>query len=197
MAFSKKVKDGNYGPTKGDGRLKVYSAQFNTLLDDLREFFTGDDSTTIAVDTITEQTADTGVTIDGVLIKDGTITTTAPIINSVDAAITATGVDDTDGYAITEQINVITGGAADTGVELPTAVPGLEITIANLTASVKRVYANASDQIDDEAATTGYVELKPEQVAVFTCYTTALWQSNFEAEAAYDRILGGQNATNL
>jgi hypothetical protein len=142
-------------------------------------------TTSFSTNTITEATAGSGVTIDGVLIKDGTITTTAPMINSVDPAITALGSADTDGYALTKQVNIITGGAANTGVELPSAVVGQVITVVNLTTTAKKVYATTGDAIDDKTATTGFVTLLPEDVVTFYCYTVALWQSDFEAEAAY------------
>ena len=145
-------------------------------------------SGSVVTDTISESTVGAGVTVDGVLIKDGTITTTSPIINSVDPAIIATGTDDTDGYALTKQINIITGGNANTGVELPTAVVGQVITVINLTTTDKKVYANTSDAIDDKTATTGFVTLKAEDVVTFYCYTTALWQSDFESEASYSNL---------
>jgi hypothetical protein len=142
----------------------------------------------IAVDTVYERTSGSGVTIDGVLLKDGTITTTAPTIKSVAPAITATGTDDTDGYALTEELNIITGGAANTGVELPTAVVGLSITVVNLTGTAKKVYATTGDAIDDKTATTGYVIIQPEDTVTFNCYTVALWQSDFEADGVYDTL---------
>lgn len=107
---------------------------------------------------------------------------------SVDPAITALGVDDTDGYALTKSLSVITGGAANTGVELPAAAPGLEFTVVNLTATAKKVYATTGDTIDDKTATTGFVILQPEDVVTFRAYTTALWQSDFESEAAYSSM---------
>jgi hypothetical protein len=194
MATAKKITSGNHLPSEGDGRFPVYSKQFNDLVDVVNELEPSDG--TLAADNINEATSGSGVTIDGVLIKDGTITTTAPMIRSVDPAITATGVDDTDGYALTEEINIITGGALDTGVELPTAQPGLKVVVANLTASNKKVYANASDQIDDKTATTGFVVVRPEQVITFVAYTAALWQSNFEAEGAYDQLYTDSIAEN-
>lgn len=128
------------------------------------------------------------LTFSGDIIFSGTTTINTPIMVSVDPAITATGTDDTDGYALTKQFNVITGGAANTGVELPTAAVGTVITVANLTSTDKKVYANASDQIDDKTATTGFVVVKAEQVVTFTAYTVALWQSEFEASAVYDTL---------
>ena len=132
-----------------------------------------------------------GVTAGGVLqIYDPTTGTWSALAETenTDPAITALGVDDTDGYALTKDFNVITGGAANTGVELPTAVVGRAITIANLTASAKKVYANASDAIDDKTATTGFVILQPEDVVTFRAYTVALWQSDFEADGTYSTM---------
>lgn len=143
----------------------------------------------VKTDLISEKTAGSGVTIDGVLIKDGTVTTTAPQIASVDPAITALGSDDTDGYLLTKKINVITGGAGDTGVELMTAVPGLEVVVVNLTASDKKIYAGASDGIDDKTTTTGFIILHPEQVVRLYCYTAALWQSDIESAAFYQSLV--------
>lgn len=187
--FEELRKDNNQSTTKNGTQADSFFVRaklFNRLVKKLNNIFTSD--TAMAVDTISESTSGAGVTIDGVIIKDGTITTTAPTISSVDPAITATGTDDTDGYALTKELNIITGGAANTGVELPTAVVGLKVVVANLTASAKKVYANASDAIDDKTATTGFVTLQPEQVVTFYCYTVALWQSDFEAKAAYDQV---------
>ena len=44
---------------------------------------------TVNCDTITELTADAGVTIDGVLLKDGTVTKTGPDMIDVNTGITA------------------------------------------------------------------------------------------------------------
>jgi len=147
-----------------------------------------DNNGTINADTISEVTSGSGVTIDGVLLKDGVVTTTGPNVKSVDPAITALGTDDTDGYPLTEEINVITGGAANTGVELPTAVVGTVVTVVNLTASAKIIYPNASDQIDDLTVTTGGVTIQPEDVVTFYSYTTALWQSDFESVDSYNAM---------
>ena len=133
-------------------------------------------------------TANRVLTLD-VANADRTLAITASgTILSVDPAITALGVDDTDGYALTKGFNVITGGAANTGVELPLAVVGDKCVVANLTGSAKKVYANASDQIDDKTVTTGSVILQPEQVVTFRAYTVAKWQSDYEASATYDVI---------
>lgn len=186
---SNKLTFRNHEGNTNKKNLIVRNHEWSQLMDDITNMLAGTLAfTQLTTDTISENTAGSGVTIDGVLLKDGTITTTGPNIESVDAAITATGTDDTDGYALTESLNIITGGAANTGVELPTAVVGTVITVVNLTASVKNVYANTSDGIDDQTATTGSVILQPEQVVTFRCHTTALWQSDFESQGAYDQV---------
>lgn len=121
------------------------------------------------------------------LTVNGTLTLSGPAVDSVDAAITATGTDDTDGYQLTEEFNVITGGAADTGVELMTAVAGMAVVIANLTASTKKVYPKTGASINDEAATTGFITLQPEQVVTLRAVTTTSWQSSNESESILDK----------
>lgn len=107
---------------------------------------------------------------------------------STDAAITATGVDDTDAYLMTKQLNVISGGAANTGVELPLATGGQTVTVMNVTASVKKVYAATGDQIDDKTVTTGFILVQPEDVVVIRSIDGTNWQSDFEADAVYDTL---------
>ena len=121
------------------------------------------------------------------LTVNGTLTLSGPMVDSVDAAITATGTDDTNGYQLTEEFNVITGGAADTGVELMTAVAGMAVTIANRTASTKKVYAGTGASINDETATTGFITVQTEQVVTLRAVTTTSWQSTNESESILDK----------
>jgi len=174
----------NFLPTKLP--IRVSAEKVNEIISRLNTISDGDG--VLEADTINEYTSGSGVTIDGVLIKDGTITTTAPVIQSVDPAITATGVNNTDCYAMTEELNIITGGAAATGVKLPTAVVGLKIIVANLTASTKVVYPFLADQIDDLTVSTGGMTLQPEEVVVFNCYTTVKWQSDSEADGTFSTL---------
>jgi hypothetical protein len=67
-----KVNDSNHLPGTGDGRFKVYSKQFNELVDYVND--TVGTPGTVEADIISEETAAAGVTVDGVLIKDGGIT---------------------------------------------------------------------------------------------------------------------------
>ena len=152
----------------------------------------------LKIETITEGVLDAGVVIEGVTLKDGTITTTGPNIESCDPALTATGTTYADALALTESINVITGGAANTGVTLPTAVVGQVVRVANLTASAKIIYPFAGDQIDDLTVTTAGCTIQPEAVVTFYCYTVVKWQSDFEADGVYSTLYVdtiGENAS--
>ena len=164
---------------------------FNDLMTDWQAHVSADGVGNF--NTINEYTAGSGVTIDGVLLKDGAITVTSPILLSADVAITALGANQAAAYNLTEELNIITGGLAGTGVELPIAAVGLEIKIVNLTASTKFVYANAAsaDIIDDLAASTDYVVIQPEDVVTFFCYDATgvgTWQSDFESVDSYNAL---------
>ena len=109
-------------------------------------------------------------------------------VAKVDPAITALGVDDTDGYALTKELSIITGGGANTGVELPAAAVGLKFTIVNQTVTDKKIYANTGDVIDDQAATTGSITIKPADIITVYCYTTTKWQSDSDAEGVANTL---------
>jgi hypothetical protein len=143
----------------------------------------------IMVDTINENTSGAGVTIDGVLLKDGTITLTAPIIQSVAPAITAhAGGTKAAAYALTEETNVVTVCAtALDSLLLPVAVVGLAIKVINLGVATCAIYGAGTNTIDDIVTTDPFI-LQPEAVVTFNCYTTSKWQSNAEAEGVYDKI---------
>jgi hypothetical protein len=66
-------------------------ANFDFLIDLLNEFFT--DSDQLTVDEILEKTADAGVTIDGVVCKDGVVT--GDLTGNADTATQADGVKET------------------------------------------------------------------------------------------------------
>lgn len=144
---------------------------------------------TLYADYIYERTSGAGVTIDGVLIKDGTVTTTAPTVSSVDPAITAhAGGTKAAAYALSKQINIVTTCAtALDSLLMPTAVVGQQITVANLGVATCAIYGKGTNTIDDIATANPFI-LQPEDVVTFTCYTTAKWQSDSEAVSAYDKI---------
>ncbi len=185
---SRKITRTNHstGNNDPDSIIVVRAGDYNHLKDDFDANFSDNGAATL--DTIAEKTVGSGVTIDGVLIKDGIVTTTGPIIASVDPAIAATGTTNADAYAITEAVNVITSGGAATGVILPAAVVGLQIVIVNKSASTNKVYANAADVVDDETHTTGYITIQDNDVITFSCYTTTLWQSDSQTVDSYSSM---------
>jgi hypothetical protein len=72
MATANKVTSANHLPGEGNDRFPVYSKQFNALVDVVNELEPADG--TLVADTIQESTSAAGVTVDGVLIKDGSLT---------------------------------------------------------------------------------------------------------------------------
>jgi len=76
----------NFLPTKEDGRFKVRSAQYNALVNKLNAVFLS--ATSLKADTISESTAATGVTVDGVLIKDGAVIS-GSAVGTVGTGVTA------------------------------------------------------------------------------------------------------------
>lgn len=91
MATAKKVTKTNHLPGTGDGRFRVYSEQFNALVDVVNEIEPADG--TLSADVISEETAAAGVTVDGVLIKDGGITLAAGAGIAKSATVTEYTVD--------------------------------------------------------------------------------------------------------
>lgn len=77
MASAKKVTSTNHLPATGDGRFPVYSKQFNELVDVVNDLSGADG--TLQADTISEETSGTGVTVDGVLLKDNKVTASGGI----------------------------------------------------------------------------------------------------------------------
>lgn len=94
--------------------------------------------------------------------------------------ITAVGNSQANGYQLTTEINRITAGAATTGVILPLAVAGLEITVVNKSANSIHVYGAGTDTIDDVATATGVVQMAGSTV-VYYCTSSAAggkWYAN-------------------
>lgn len=89
MATAKKVTDDNHLPGTGDGRFVVYSKQFNKLVDVVNELEPSDGS--LVADTVSESTSGSGVTVDGVLLKDGYIVDSQGTANTGVTAVTYGG----------------------------------------------------------------------------------------------------------
>jgi hypothetical protein len=186
MAVIDLINKTNFLPTKIP--IKVPAEKVNEVISRLNTISSGNG--VLEADTINEYTSGAGVTIDGVLIKDGTVTTTAPTIKSVAPAVTAhAGGTKAAAFQLTEELNVITTCAtALDSVLLPSAVVGQEITVANLGVATCAIYAyGAVDTIDDIVAANPFI-LNPEDVVTFHCYTVDKWQSDSESDGVYDRI---------
>ena len=161
-------------------------ARFDEFKTDL---FEEDVPVPILVDEINEGTTDAGVTVEGVLLKDGTITTTAPLIYSVDPAVTAhAGGTKAAAFPVTEEINIITVCASDgDSILLPAAVVGLDIKVVNLSENLLYVYGAGTNTIDDILTANPFI-MQAEDKVVFSCYTTAKWQSDSEADGVYSTL---------
>lgn len=116
----KKLTRENSLPTKIDERAPVYAKSFNEVLDVIEEISDAVDelndgaitTDSISVDTISEKTSATGVTIDGALIKDGhfgKVTT---------ATATAAGLT-TGALTGSDQFVTVTSASADSVICLP------------------------------------------------------------------------------
>ena len=79
--------------------------------------------------------------------------------------------------ALTADLNAVTTGNASDGVRLPAAVAGLEIVVANLSASnAAKVYGAGSDTINGTAGATG-VALATSAVTIYYCFQATKWLS--------------------
>lgn len=95
MAVLKKMKPGHRARRTKE-QIDVTADLFNAMVDQVNDLIDGaipatdiDASGTISVDTIAEHTAATGVTIDSVLLKDGTVKTGAGAVGAVAVKINA------------------------------------------------------------------------------------------------------------
>jgi hypothetical protein len=143
MATAKKVTEDNHLPGTGDGRFPVYSKQFNKLVDVISELEPSDG--TLSADVISEVTAATGVTIDGVLLKDGYIVDSQGTANTGVTAVTYGGGKDfvtVLTVAVTNAVDVADNAALADGYLLYTFPAG---PIAVLAASMSMALTLAED----------------------------------------------------
>lgn len=127
MTAIKKITKLNFLPETELGKVPVYADKFNYLVDLL--FGTGLTVGSIQADTISEVTSGTGVTVDGVLLKDRTSKHLSPnTVLSADGAISIPVGNTT--FFVTK------GSAAAITIADPTATThdGLRLTIVSTTA---------------------------------------------------------------
>jgi hypothetical protein len=96
------------------------------------------------------------------------------IFESALDTLTATGANQAGALPLTNQTNRITTVAAGTGVSLPPAVAGLELTIINHGANPLQVYGVGTDTIDDVAAAAGVTQMQG-SVCLYWCSSAGLW----------------------
>jgi hypothetical protein len=143
-----KITRANFLPNTIEGRYPVYSERFNELVDVINELEPLDGE--IVADIIAEQTADTGVTIDGVLNKDGYIETTGLNVDSATNAITAFATGGiASATALTTNFNRISVCAtAGDSVKLPIAKLGKVVEVYNDGVAACDVFAIDGSQIN-------------------------------------------------
>jgi len=67
------------------------------------------------------------------------------VISSVADTLTAVGTTQADALALTADYNNVTVGAIATGVKLPVAVAGMDITVRNSVANTIHIYSAAAE----------------------------------------------------
>lgn len=134
MATAKKVTEDNFQPGTGDGRFVVYSKQFNKLVDVVNELEPSDGN--LVAGTISESTAGAGVTVDGVLLKDGYIVDSQGTANTGVTAVTYGGGKDfvtVLTVAVTDAVDVADNAALADGYLLYTFPAGaIAVTAASM-----------------------------------------------------------------
>jgi len=83
------------------------------------------------------------------------LATTGLIVKSVTAAVTGTGTNQATATALVADLNYITAGANTTGVKLPAAVAGMDITVVNGQADTMHIYSTAAETLNGTAGSTG------------------------------------------
>jgi hypothetical protein len=183
MATPTKVTSGNHKPGNGDGRFRVYSKQFNALVDTL----TDGTASIVTGDLTVEGTA----TFNGTLVLgdaaadaltvNATTTYGAPVNYSNATTITAfaTG-GQASATALTEEINnVTTVATAGDSVKLPAAVAGAHIYVKNSGATALDIFPASADSIDALAINLA-VRIQPGSSINFYAKDATVWESSID-----------------
>lgn len=122
------------------------------------------------------------------VVEDGTSVLTGDATVIVDAAgapkhretvnadVAATGSTQADAAQVYEGFTVVTGADATKGVILPTAVPGMRVTIKNGTAAVLKVYPKTGGAIN-AVATNGAFSVPASTPVILVAKTPTQWYS--------------------
>lgn len=127
----------------------------------------------IIADTIAEQTAGSGVTIDGVLLKDGMLTAGTP------ATLAAAGADQAGAAAIVAQVTFVTAADGTKGVRLPAVTAGaMYIVYSTVATNGLKVYPASGDDIND-ATGDAAITIEGKSMAIFIGMDTSTWGAIF------------------
>ena len=164
--------------TDTTGRVMIKSLSNADLETEVQGIVDG----TSEFDVINEKTTGAGVTVDGVLNKDGGITTTE--INNYGAATAitafATG-GQSDAVVLAKDFNEITVCAtAGDSVKLPTAVAGLSVTVKNNGATAADVFPATGDSIDTGGVNAA-IRLAVGATMTFRAVDATVWESTLAA----------------
>lgn len=171
---AQKVTKNNHLPGTDDGRFKVYSKQFNELVDYVNDALPSDG--TIQANVISEETSGTGVTVDGVLLKDNQVTASGGISQGTANVIEFTKLVT---LSATEIVGTSAGDIGHASGAVIVAAPGAGYTLEFVSATLIMDY--------DTAAYTG-----GNNDAVFRLGTTAVSSALTDAscfKASADAIL--------
>lgn len=162
--------------------VPVYAEQFNELIDELDGTITpsaittsyltanGVNSTVVTTSYISEKVTGKGVTIDGVVLKDGMITMATQILP-------ATGSTMDDAAPITGQMVIVTGANNTKGVLLPFLMDvdnNKVIFLINTANAVLKIYPRDGQSI--QGGTAGApISLAAYGVAIFTFKASGDW----------------------
>lgn len=98
-------------------------------------------------------------------------------------SVTAAGTTQADAAQINAAfVEVLNGSAGNSGVKLPAAYPGAEVTILNNSANSTKIWPSGTDQIQNAIGPGGYagasasVTITTLNSALFICVKAGFWQ---------------------
>lgn len=116
-------------------------------------------------------------TITGTAVVTGTLNVSSYTLKSVANTLTAVGTTQADALALTKDYNNVTVGATTTGVKLPVAQTGMDITVRNSVANTIHIYAAASETLNGTAGATG-LNLDASTGTRCVAMSTSVWLCN-------------------
>jgi hypothetical protein len=96
----------------------------------------------------------------------------------VSASVSAAGTNQATATALTSDVNVITTAASGTGVVLPTATVGRQVSVVNRGLNAVAIYPAGTAQIDALGASTS-ISLPVNGLMFFDASTTTQWYSSY------------------